>query len=145
MAVANALGRHDLVGKMSSDASTSTGDTFAKFYMDLDVTIEDEDDIDPPMLVPPEETIEEWSAQIDVEWEVRRLQLHVDFVPTYQPMSTTWLTLGRCDEPILRALHPKIIVDGTNTPIDHAHEWEAPIEHGIELTRTRPHTLTSFF
>lgn len=135
----NAILSRDPLQKTSSEASASIGDTSAEFDMEPNVIIEEEDYIDPPMPITPRESTEEWLARIDAEWEVRRLQLQANFVPTYQPITTTWLTLG-CSDPLLASLDPTNNVEGFDAPIDHVDEHEPLVEHTIQQVRPDIHS-----
>lgn len=65
------------------------------------------EDVVPPRAIPEVESNNKWMACIDIKWEVCKLQLEVDFVPTYQPITTTWLILG-----------PSTIMEATKDPLD---------------------------
>lgn len=123
----NAIIVHDYV----DDHSTSMGDTSTEFYMEPSISIEDEDDVNPPRIVPPQETTNEWLARIDEEWEVKRLQMKNDFVPTYKPVSATWLTLG----PIMLVSDATNNGEGSNASTKHVDEEEALPDRTIELIR----------
>lgn len=86
---------HNNILMTSLEASVGTGDTSAEFYMEPGIHIEDEDDVNSPIVLPPVETNEQWMVHIDAKWEVRRLQIEANFVPTYhQPVTPTWLALS---------------------------------------------------